>query len=66
MKSMEKNLTRQVIHAGLLVIGLVLMIGGVVTGKHGATVVGMCVSAVNVQQWVKRSKKEKNNNKNQS
>jgi len=63
---MGKNLTRQLIHAVLLVIGLVLMIGGIMTGKNGATIVGMCVSAVNVQQWIKWNKKEKNNNKNQS
>jgi len=30
---MGKNLTRQLIHAVLLVIGLVLMIGGIMTRK---------------------------------
>jgi len=41
------------------------MIGGILTGKHGATVVGLIVAAVSVQQWIHWNKKEKNNNKNQ-
>ena len=46
-----KNInTRQLIHGLILVVGLVLMIGGIKTGKHGATVVGLLVAAVNVQQ----------------
>ena len=61
-----KNIkTRQLIHGLILVVGLVLMIGGIITGKHGATVVGFIVAAVNVQQWIHWNKKEKNNNKNQ-
>ena len=62
---MKKLKTRQLIHGLILVVGLVLMIGGIITGKHGATVVGLIVAAVNVQQWIQWNKKEKNNNKNQ-
>jgi len=47
---MKKIKTRQLIHGLILVVGLVLMIGGIKTGKHGATVVGLLVAAVNVQQ----------------
>ena len=38
-----KTITRQIVHFVLLVIGLVLMIGGIITGKHGATCV-MCAT----------------------
>ena len=44
---------RKFTHILILVVGLVLMIGGIITGKHGATVVGLIVAAVNVQQWSK-------------
>jgi len=55
-----KNInTRQLIHGLILVVGLVLMIGGIITGKNGATVVGLIVAAVNVQQWIHWNKKEK-------
>ena len=60
-----KNIkTRQLIHGLILVGGLVLIIGGIITGKHGATVVGLIVAAVNVQQWIQWNKN--NDNKNQS
>jgi hypothetical protein len=62
---MKKLKTRQLIHGLILVVGLVLMIGGIITGKHGATVVGLIVATANVQQWIPWNKKEKNNNKNQ-
>lgn len=59
-----KNIkTRQFIHGLILACGLVLMIGGIITGKHGATVVGIIVAGVNVQQWIqwnKNIKKESN------
>lgn len=35
-----------------ILLGLVLMVGGIVTGIHGAVVVGLIVSAVAVQQWI--------------
>ena len=61
-----KNIkTRQFIHGLILVCGLILMIGGIITGKHGATVGGLIVAAVNVQQWIQWNKKENNNNNNQ-
>ncbi len=56
---MKKINTRQLIHGLILVVGLVLMISGIITGKHGATVVGLIVAAVNVQQWIYWNKKEK-------
>ncbi len=56
---MENRLTRQIVHSIILVIGLVLLIGGIITGKHGATVVGLIVAAINVQQFVQWTKKEK-------
>ena len=57
---MKNKLTRQIVHILLVVIGLVLIIGGIITGKHGATVVGIIVSGVNAQQWIRWRKKEKN------
>lgn len=62
---MKNELTRQTAHIIVLLIGLGLMIGGIITGKHGATVLGLIVAAVSVQQWIQWNKKEKNNNKNQ-
>ncbi len=56
---MKHSKTRQIIHGLILVCGLVLMIGGIITGKHGATVVGLIVAAVNIQQWIHLDKKEK-------
>jgi len=56
---MKRIKTRQIIHGLILVVGLVLMIGGIITGKHGATVLGLIVAAVNVQQWIHWNKKEK-------
>jgi len=35
------------------------MIGGIMTGKHGATVGGLIIAAVNAQQWMEWNKKEK-------
>ena len=50
---------RHFIHGLILVCGLVLILGGVITGKHGATVGGIIVAGVNVQQWIQWSKKNK-------
>ena len=61
MKNIKK---RQFIHGLILVGGLVLMIGGIITGKHGATVVGLIVAAINVQQWLKWNKKNIDVNNN--
>ena len=49
----------------LTVIGLVVIIVGIITGTHGATVVGIIVSGVNAQQWIQWNKKENNNNATQ-
>ncbi len=57
-----KNInTRYVIHALILVCAIILMIGGIITGKHGATIVGMIVAGVNVQQWIQWNKKKESN-----
>ena len=47
---------RTLIYIVVLLMGLALMVGGIVTGKHGATVVGVIVAGVSVQQWMKWSK----------
>jgi len=63
MTGMKNIKTRQFIHGIILVCGLVLMIGGIITGKHGATVGGIIVAGVNVQQWIQwhqKNKKESN------
>ncbi len=53
-----KNVNSRFIGQGLLlVLGLVLIFGGVVTGKHGATVVGICcLGAVGSLQYLGRKK----------
>lgn len=56
---MKNKLTRQIIHALILLGGISLMIGGIVTGKHGATVVGIIVAGVDVTQWIHWNRKEK-------
>ena len=61
---MKNSKTRQFIHGLILACGLVLMIGGIITGKHGATVGGLIVAAVNVQQWIHWDKKEKQQQNN--
>lgn len=33
-------------------LGVILMISGAVTGKHGATVVGIIISGVATQQYI--------------
>ena len=38
--------TQKILAAIVVVLGIILMIGGIVTGKHGATVGGMIVSGV--------------------
>jgi hypothetical protein len=41
--------TQTVLAVVVVILGIVLMIGGIVTGKHGATVVGV-ISGVAVQR----------------
>jgi hypothetical protein len=47
---------RTILHIVVLLIGITLMVGGIVTGKQGASVVGLICAAVSVQQWMKWSK----------
>jgi len=54
---MKNKLTRQIIYFVLILLGLILMVGGIVTGKHGSTVIGLIVAAVNVEQWIVLNKK---------
>ena len=56
---------RTLIYVVVLLMGLALMIGGIITGKHGATVVGVIVSGVSVQQWMKWTKERSQGNKDQ-
>lgn len=56
---MKKTQIRHLVHILILIMGIVLMIGGIITGKHGATVGGIIVAGVNVQQWLQWNKKNK-------
>lgn len=40
----------------VLLMGITLLIGGIVTGKHGATVVGIICAGVSAGQLAKRMK----------
>jgi hypothetical protein len=42
------------------------MAGGIVTGKHGATIIGLIVAAVNVQQWIAWNKRRNAGEKTQT
>lgn len=55
---MKKIKTLRLILGLNTVLGLVLIVGGIVTGKHGATVIGLIVAAVNAQQLIYWNKKE--------
>ena len=55
---------RTLLHVVVLLMGIALMVGGIVTGKHGATVVGLICAAVSVQQWMKWSKERSRDSKN--
>ena len=54
---------RTSLHIVVLLISIVLMVGGIVTGKHGATVGGIIVAGVSVQQWTKWSKERSGRDK---
>jgi uncharacterized membrane protein YczE len=56
---MKNSTIRHLVHALVLIMGIILMIGGIITSKHGATVVGVIVSGVSVQQWLQWNKKNK-------
>jgi len=44
--------TRRILTVTVVIIGLVLMAGGIMTDKNGAVVVGLCVAAVATQRWM--------------
>jgi len=46
------NRIRTILSAVTVLLGIVLMVGGIITDKNGAVVVGLIVSAVSVQQWI--------------
>ena len=48
--------TRRLAHGLLFIVGLVLIVAGIATGKYGALIVGLIVSAVNLRQWQQRNK----------
>jgi len=56
---------RQFMHILIFVIGLGLMVGGIITGKHGAVVIGLIVAAVNFHQWLKWNRHYSSSKKNQ-
>jgi hypothetical protein len=40
-------------HAVLALAGIGLMVGGIVTRRHGATVAGIVVAGINVTRWLR-------------
>jgi len=50
---------RLFMHGLVLVLGLALIVGGIVTEKSGAIVIGLSVAAVYVQQFLKKNKATK-------
>ncbi len=48
-----------ILNAVTVLIGIILMVGGIITDKNGAVVVGLIVSAVAAQQWT-TSRKQPN------
>jgi uncharacterized membrane protein YczE len=57
---------RTSLHIVVLLMGIALMVGGIVTGEHGATVIGIIVAGVSVQQWMKWIKGRPHETKNSS
>jgi hypothetical protein len=56
-----KTSTRKLLAFVVVLLGIVLLIGGIVTGKHGGTVVGIIVSGVAAQQYISLRSKDANN-----
>ena len=56
-----KTSTRKLLAFVVVLLGIVLLIGGIVTGKHGATVIGIIVSGVAAQQYISLRSKDTNN-----
>lgn len=42
----------------VILMGIALLVGGFITQKYGAVVVGLIAAGVAAQQWVERRKKE--------
>lgn len=40
--------TKNLVHYLIFTFGLVLIVGGIVSGKHGATIIGLIVAAINI------------------
>ncbi len=40
----------------VILSGLVLMVGGIATGTHGAVVIGIIVSGVAASQWLRSTR----------
>ena len=55
-----KTSTRKLLAFVVVLLGIVLLIGGIVTGKHGATVVGIIVSGVAAKQYISLRSKDAN------
>ena len=53
---MNKNLTHQIIHIILTLLGVAVIIIGIITGKNGAIVIGIIVMGINAQQWLQWKK----------
>jgi hypothetical protein len=47
--------SRQLLYIVVFAMGLVLMVGGIASGKSGAWIIGLIVAAVNYQQWRSRT-----------
>lgn len=58
-----KASTQMVLALVIVALGIVLMIGGVATGKHGATVVGIVVSGVAARSLIVLRDKRGSNEK---
>ncbi len=58
-----KASTQVVLASIVVVLGIVLMIGGIVTGKHGATVGGVIISGVAAQRIIVLRKEIGSNDK---
>ena len=56
-------LIRSILYVVVLLIGIFLLVEGIVTEKHGATVIGLICAAVSTQQWIQWRKRLSRNNK---
>ena len=50
---------RLFVHGLVLVLALALIVGGIVTAKYGAVVIGIIVAGVNAQQFLKKNEATK-------